>query len=52
MIFEGGTNVKTGTDFLNTGNPVCEMTANSVSRLALIETGRKNFFLDTTIDIK
>jgi hypothetical protein len=49
MIFEDGANVKTGTDFLNTGYPVCEMTANSVSRLALIETGSKNFFLDTLL---
>jgi squalene cyclase len=48
MIFEDGTNVKIGTDFLNTGYPVCETTAN-VSRLALIETGSKNFFLDTLL---
>jgi hypothetical protein len=46
MLFEDGTNV---TDFLNTGYPVCEMTANNVSRLALIETGSKNFFLDTLL---
>jgi hypothetical protein len=49
MIFEDLTNVKTGTDFLNTGYPVCEMTANNVSRLALIETGSKNFILDTLL---
>jgi hypothetical protein len=49
MIFEDGTNVKTGTDFLKTGYPVCEMTANNVSRVALIETGSKNFLLDTLL---
>jgi hypothetical protein len=49
MIFEDGTNVKIDTDILNTGYPVCEMTANNVSRLAVIETGSENFLLDTLL---
>jgi hypothetical protein len=34
-MFEGGRNVQIGTDLLNTGNPVCEMIANSVTRRSI-----------------
>jgi hypothetical protein len=38
VIFEDGTNVKIGTDLLNTENRVCETTTNNVPRLALFQT--------------
>jgi hypothetical protein len=37
MMIEDGTNVKIDTDLLNAGNPVCEMTASSVSRSVVFQ---------------